>query len=86
MSSADVDPTWFAANSGADPEPSRPLSECSIGLLLVLDRGATSATLTMPTIEDGVIESVEGVRWRATVFGHGPEDMPVGVIDGLVTD
>jgi hypothetical protein len=87
LSSTDVDPQWFRDNSFEDPEPSRPLSGTGLQPFLDIEPGATSADFTVPTVADGVTEGAEHVRFQAEVYPADFSDpIPVGLIDGTVTD
>ncbi|WP_203676275.1 hypothetical protein [Actinoplanes siamensis] len=87
LSSTDVDPEWFSAFSGEEPTPSRPLSGTGLQLFTVIEPGTTSATIEVPTVSDGVAEGFEHVRFQAFVFPPDFGDqIPVGTIDGTVTD
>ncbi|GAA1639750.1 hypothetical protein GCM10009828_080370 [Actinoplanes couchii] len=87
LSTTDVDPDWFTANSSQDPEPSRPLSGTSLQPFLEIPAGTTSIEFTVPTITDPVTEGDEHVRFATLVFPPDfsePVDGPV--FDGTVTD
>ncbi|MFI5896607.1 hypothetical protein ACIA5D_41560 [Actinoplanes sp. NPDC051513] len=59
LSTTDVDPDWFEQNAFEPVQPSRPLSETSLTPYTFFEPGATSATLTVPTITDDVAEPDE---------------------------
>jgi hypothetical protein len=87
LSTTDVDPTWFAENSGEDPEPSRPLSGTGVQPYLDFEPGTTSLDLAVPTVADGVAEGAEHVRFQVLLYPpESDEPIPVAVIDGTVTD
>jgi len=80
LSTTDVDPDWFQQNSGEEVLPSRPLSSTSVAAFVSFDPGATTATLTVPTIADHVAEPPEVISLRF-VDPVGPPDLT-----GTVTD
>jgi hypothetical protein len=87
LSSTDVDPDWFTANSGDDPEPSRPLSATNLQPFVEIPPGATSAQLTVPTVADGQAEGAEHLRLPGLFFLPGAwEPVELSPIDGTVTD
>jgi hypothetical protein len=87
LSTTDVDPEWFAENSFEDPEPSRPLSQSGLVLVMGIPPGTTSAEGAVPTVADGLAEPAEHVRFGASVFPADFGDpIPVGVLDGTVAD
>ena len=87
LSSTDVDPEWFAENSGEEPLPSRPLSQTALTPFLAIPTGATSTDLVVPTVADGAAEPAEHVRMQALLFPSDfGEPIPVAVIDGTVID
>jgi hypothetical protein len=77
----------LAENSGEDPEPSRPLSSTGVQPYLDFEPGATSLELAVPTVADGVAEGAEHVRFQVLLYPPESDDpIPVGVVDGTVTD
>lgn len=87
LSTTDVDPGWFTDNSGEDPEPSRPLSGTGLQPFAEIDPGTTEVELTVPTVADGVTEGAEHVRFQVLMYPPDfSEPIPIGVIDGTVTD
>jgi hypothetical protein len=87
LSTTDVDPEWFTANTGEDPAPSRPLSGTGLQPFLVVEPGTTSVELTVPTVADGVAEGAEHVRFQVLVYPPDFSDpIPLTVVDGTVTD
>ncbi len=87
LSTTDVDPEWLALHSGADPEPSRPLSSTGMQVFLPIEPGTTTAEFTVPTVADGVAEGTEHVRFGSLVFAPDDREPVVGpVVDGTVTD
>ncbi|MEV7322341.1 hypothetical protein [Streptomyces sp. NPDC093970] len=86
LSTRDVDPRWLADNSGAAPDPERPLSKVD-GLYLWLDvpAGRTGVEVTVPTVADRVAEPAESVAFRQT--GDDGAPLPDGlVLNGTVLD
>ncbi|GAA4608200.1 hypothetical protein BJY16_006719 [Actinoplanes octamycinicus] len=87
LSSTDVDPEWFSAVSGRDPEPSRPLSGTGLEVFLEVAPGTTAVDVAIPTITDGLAEGDEHVRWQALVFPADFGDpIPVAAADGTLSD
>ncbi|AEV81570.1 hypothetical protein ACWT_0557 [Actinoplanes sp. SE50] len=87
LSSTDVDARWFTDQTGEDPKPSRPLSGAGLQLFVAIEPGTTSLAVTVPTVADGVAEGAEHVRFKTQVYPSDFGDpIPLGVIDGTVTD
>ena len=87
LSTTDVDPSWFTESTGEDPLPSRPLSSTALQPFVDIEPGTTTVELTVPTIADGVAEGAEHVRFQVLMYPPDFSDpIPVGVIDGTVTD
>ncbi|MEV5880599.1 hypothetical protein AB0L75_41785 [Streptomyces sp. NPDC052101] len=65
LSTKDVPARWLRDTAGANPDPERPLSKVG-GLYLWTDipAGRTSADITLPTVDDGVKEPAESVRFQ----------------------
>jgi hypothetical protein len=65
LSTKDVPARWLREETGAKPDPERPLSKVA-GLSLWADipAGRTGVDLTVPTAGDAVRESAESVRFR----------------------
>jgi len=80
LSTTDVDPDWFVENSFEEVEPSRPLSSTSVTPFVFFDAGATTASLTIPTIHDNLTEPAEVVSLKFL----DPEGLPD--LTGTVTD
>jgi hypothetical protein len=73
LSSTDVDPQWFRDYTGEEPEPSRPLSQTSVGLYPFFSPGETVTEVSVPTVVDAVSEPEETVEFHfADEFGLGP--------------
>jgi hypothetical protein len=63
LSTTDVDPEWFRANTVAeDPLPSRPLTETTLVLSVDIPAGAVTGTLSVPTVVDDEAEPAEHLR------------------------
>ncbi|WDF35482.1 hypothetical protein PBV52_01020 [Streptomyces sp. T12] len=65
LSTKDVDPRWLLDNTGASPDPERPLSKVD-GLYLwaSVQPGQTSTEVQVPTLKDQVAEPAESVRFQ----------------------
>lgn len=86
LSTKDVDPNWLRENSGATPDPQRPLSKVEDLLLWVtVPAGRTSADITLPTVKDRVREPAESVRFRLADDNGRPQP-GTPVITGTVLD
>ncbi|WP_433794764.1 hypothetical protein [Actinoplanes sp. CA-252034] len=87
LSSTDLDPQWFADNSGEDPEPSRPLTATNLQPFVEIPADTTSVQLSVPTVADGEAEGTEHTRLEGLLFLPGAWD-PVFLppVDGAVTD
>ncbi|PAZ10101.1 hypothetical protein CLM62_42370 [Streptomyces sp. SA15] len=86
LSTKDVDPDWLMENSGASPDPERPLSEVEgLALWASVPAGETSGDVTLPTVKDEVAEPAESVRFQfVPEEGEPQEDGPV--LTGTVLD
>ncbi|MFJ7073843.1 hypothetical protein [Streptomyces sp. NPDC098781] len=86
LSTKDVDPRWLEENTGASPDPERPLSEVEGFYVWVnVPAGRTSAELRIPTLKDQVAEQSESLRLQAADdAGHPLPGAPV--ITGTVLD
>jgi hypothetical protein len=80
LSTTDVDPDWFEQNTFDSVEPSRPLSSTSLTPYTFFEPGATTATLTVPTIVDDLAEPDEVI----SLHFFEPEGAPD--LTGTVTD
>jgi hypothetical protein len=81
LSTTDVDPEWFLANSfGEEVEPSRPLSSTQLSLLLEIKAGDLTATVTIPTVADTVAEPSEYVRFSLEAWPSGDTVEIVGPV------
>ncbi|GAA4080517.1 hypothetical protein [Streptomyces shaanxiensis] len=86
LSTKDVDPRWLLDNSGASPDPERPLSKVD-GLYLwaSVDAGEKSTEFVVPTLKDGVTEPAESVRFQ--IADESGEPVPgAPVLTGTVVD
>jgi hypothetical protein len=87
LTSTDVDPEWFTANSGEEPEPSRPLSATNVQPWLEIPPGTTTVQFTVPTVADGLAEGAEHVRFQPLFFlPNAWEPVELPSVDGTVTD
>lgn len=86
LSTKDVDPEWLMENSGASPDPERPLSKVDgLYLWVSVPPGQTSVEVTVPTVKDGVAEPAESVRFQ--VADESGEPQPgAPVVTGTVLD
>jgi hypothetical protein len=67
LSTKDVDPAWLKENTGASPDPERPLSKVDgLSLWVQVPAGARSAEVTLPTVKDRVREPSESARFHLT--------------------
>ena len=80
LSTTDVPADWLFEHTGQPAEPSRPLSSAEVYIYAVFDIGATTTTLEIPTVTDGVTEPAESVH-VVDDFAEG-----VGELTGTVTD
>jgi hypothetical protein len=62
LSSTDIDPDWFRALTGEEPEPSRPLSTTPFVMSIFIDPGYLTGTTILPTVTDTEAEPTEYVR------------------------
>ncbi|GHD88451.1 S9 family peptidase [Streptomyces naganishii] len=75
LSTKDVDATWLRENTGASPDPERPLSSIEDFILTVpVPAGRLSAEVTLPTVRDSVKEQPESVRFQLTDDGGRPQE------------
>ncbi|WP_306209088.1 hypothetical protein [Actinoplanes sp. RD1] len=78
VSTRDVDPDWLWLNSGARPEPERPLSQTGAVAYTYVYGGELTADIDVPTVTDTVAEGPEKVS-----LSFGPE---LGTVSGTVID
>ncbi|GHA25501.1 alpha/beta hydrolase family protein [Streptomyces purpurascens] len=87
LSSTDVDPRWFEANTGESPSPARPLSEVEgFYLGLAIPAGELSTEVTVPTAVDGASEPEESLRIRMSIWTEDRGQVEGPVLDGTVVD
>ena len=86
LSTKDVDPRWLEENTGASPDPERPLSKIDGFYIWVnVPQGRTSAEIQIPTLKDQVTEPAESVRFQAA--DDSGEPLPgAPVMTGTVLD
>ncbi|MGI5380299.1 alpha/beta hydrolase family protein [Streptomyces sp. CA-251387] len=86
LSTKDVDPRWLEENTGASPDPERPLSKVDGFYIWVnVPEGHTTAELRIPTVKDHVAEPAESVRFQAA--DDSGEPLPgAPVMTGTVLD
>jgi hypothetical protein len=86
LSTKDVDPRWLEENTGASPDPERPLSKVDGFYVWVnVPAGRTTAEIRIPTLKDQVAEPAESVRLQAADDSGEPQ--PGGqVLTGTVRD
>lgn len=86
LSTKDVDPRWLEENTGASPDPERPLSKVDGFYIWVnVPEGRTTAELRIPTVKDHVAEPAESVRFQAA--DDSGEPLPgAPVMTGTVLD
>ncbi|WP_128436516.1 hypothetical protein [Streptomyces cyaneus] len=86
LSTKDVDPRWLEENTGASPDPERPLSKVDGFYVWVsVPAGRTSAELRIPTVKDQVAEQAESLRLQAADDSGEPQP-GAPVITGTVLD
>jgi hypothetical protein len=84
LSSADVDPLWFAETTGGeDIEPVRPLSQTGLQPYTAVIPGEVTADLTVPTTTDDQAEPDEQIRLQ--LYSTVSEES-IGSVIGTVTD
>lgn len=94
LSTTDVDPDWFAAETFENPLPSRPLSQVSIFLFAVVRPGQLAAEVSVPTVVDTDVEPAEHLQLELVVFSSGVAVSATGgdgsasasVVSGTVVD
>jgi hypothetical protein len=74
LSSTDVEPRWFVDHAYEEPLPSRPLSQTSLYVDMMVDPGALTASVTVPTVTDDETEPTERVRLYLTSWPQVIED------------
>jgi hypothetical protein len=83
LSSTDIDPDWFRASTGEDPEPSRPLSTTPLVMGIFIDPGSLTGGMILPTAPDTEAEPTEYVRLHLEYY---PPDGSALDVLGTVTD
>ncbi|ONI73240.1 hypothetical protein ALI144C_45805 [Actinosynnema sp. ALI-1.44] len=83
LSTVDVDPQWFKANSGEEPLPARPLSKTRLRFTATIDPGKLSTELTIPTVADQEAEPTEAVRLQLAAWPSTGNPLD---LTGTVTD
>ncbi|MET8246433.1 hypothetical protein ABZV31_19630 [Streptomyces sp. NPDC005202] len=86
LSTKDVDAQWLRENSGASPDPERPLSKVeNLYLWTSVPAGELNTEVTLPTVKDQVRERAEAVRFQlADDSGEVQDGGPV--LTGTVLD
>jgi hypothetical protein len=89
LTTADLAPDWVQNVLGVPVDPPTPLSQVteqtSNGPVIVVDPGATTADLSVPTVADGVGEPAESLvmslaPWAGTIPGLDPGTRLVGTV------
>ncbi|WP_203821873.1 hypothetical protein [Paractinoplanes ferrugineus] len=89
LTTADVDPDWFLFNAyGEEVLPDRPLSQTGAVEWTSIEPGTLTATITVPTVADGVTEPAEHLRARLLMIEPDQRSaVPAGpVVTATVTD
>lgn len=89
LSTEDVDRAWLEEHLGEVPATATPLSQLDHGGLYLgfsVPAGETSAEVRVPTVKDGVSETVESVHAQLTTYDGSWEPIPGPEFIGTVRD